>query len=106
MGITSQELAKLQKRLKLRRILPSCINFEDLEDERTSGDHEAMTRLELVDSNLADAHRGVMQRTANRYLGKVPKNCVNGIGVEMRKCILRRKFFKVNTNVTDNQTSL
>ena len=95
MGITSQELAKLQKRLKLRRILPSCINFEDLEDERTSGDHEAMTRLELVDSNLADAHRGVMQRTANRYLGKVPKNCVNGIGVEMRNCILRRKFFKL-----------
>ena len=30
LGLSPQELAKLQKRLKLRRILPSCITFEDL----------------------------------------------------------------------------
>ena len=39
-----------------------------MEDDRTSGDHEAITRLELVDSDLADAHRGVMSRTHNKYL--------------------------------------
>ena len=68
LGLSPQELARLQKRLKLRRILPSCITFEDLEDDRTSGDHEAITRLELVDSDLADTHRGVLSRTHNKYL--------------------------------------
>ena len=69
LGLSPQELARLQKRLKLRRILPSCITFEDLEDDReASGDHEAITRLELVDSDLADTHRGVLSRTHNKYL--------------------------------------
>ena len=69
LGLSPQELARLQKRLKLRRILPSCITFEDLEDERmASPDLEAITRLELVDSDLADTHRGVLSRTHHKYL--------------------------------------
>lgn len=62
--VTPPEIALLQKRIPFRRMLP-CLNFEDLERERMEMDE---SRLELVDSRLAEAHRVVMQRTANRYL--------------------------------------
>ena len=64
LGMTPAELALIQKRIQLRRILP-CIRFEDLESER--GVDESRS-LEMVDKRLADVHRDVMRRTENRYL--------------------------------------
>jgi len=84
--VTPPEVALLQKRIQFRRMLP-CLDFEDLERKRMEMDESSYliearlieaerkrmeklddTRLEMVDSRLAEAHRVVMQRTANRYL--------------------------------------
>jgi len=62
--VTPPEVALLQKRIQFRRMLP-CLDFEDLDRKRMEMDE---SRLEMVDSRLAEAHRVVMQRTANRYL--------------------------------------
>ena len=64
LGMTPAELALIQKRIQLKRILP-CIRFEDLESERG---HDESRSLEMVDKRLADVHRDVMRRTENRYL--------------------------------------
>ena len=60
----SKMSAPYRKRMHFRRMIP-CLDFDDLERERIEMDE---SRLELVDDRLADAHRVVMQRTANRYL--------------------------------------
>ena len=64
LGISPAEIAMIQKRIQLKRILP-CIRFEDLESERG---HDESRSLEMVDKRLADVHRDVMRRTENRYL--------------------------------------
>ena len=64
LGISPAEIALIQKRIQLKRILP-CIRFEDLESERG---HDESRSLEMVDKRLADVHRDVMRRTENRYL--------------------------------------
>ena len=64
LGMTPAELALIQKRIQLKRILP-CIRFEDLESDRG---HDESRSLEMVDKRLADVHRDVMRRTENRYL--------------------------------------
>jgi hypothetical protein len=69
LGLTSRELSMLHKRIQLRRILP-CIKFEDLDDDKVAADDPASedSMLELVDSNLEDVHREVLEKTGTKYM--------------------------------------
>ena len=80
--INPDQLAKLEKRSKLNRFLPSCFSgttTQVVTGVITGDGGDDDLRLHMMDNDLEIVHRGVMARTMNKYLVMEAATCTDKI---------------------------